>query len=156
MDCVNLRERFGRQYRVTYEESYYAERGDGARADDPALQIIRCERGHIYPWDASMLAASTDTRGSTARKLAALDFTTVHQDGDDGMTILFPVERFPEVAALMHPRRRRQVSEAERARLAAMGGKYAFRPAVQTRFDERPCTQAALVDSRAVQPAQTM
>jgi hypothetical protein len=27
MDCVNLRERFGRQYRVEYEESYYAERG---------------------------------------------------------------------------------------------------------------------------------
>jgi hypothetical protein len=147
MDFVNLRERFGRQYRVTMEESYYAERGNSARADDPALQIILCQRGHIYPFGPSTLAAATNARGATARRLAALDFATIHQDGDDGITILFPVGRMPEVAVLMKPRRRRHVSEAERARLAAMGAKYGFRSGTQARSDERPCVETVQGDS---------
>jgi hypothetical protein len=148
MDCVNLRELFGRQYRVTYEESYYAERGARAWADDPWLQVIPCRAGHIYPWGSAMLAASIDTRGSTARKLAALDFTTVHQDGSDGMTILFPVERFPQVAALMHPKRRRQMTEEQRQAAAERLAKYAFTPAVQRQETTQISTQGA----KAVKP----
>ena len=53
-------------------------------------------------------------------------FATLHQDGDDGLTVLFPVERFHEVATLMKPRRRRVLSDAERQRLREMGAKYAF------------------------------
>ena len=126
MDCVNLKERFGRKYRVTYEESYYAQYGPRAQTDDPWLQIIPCRRGHIFPWGDNILAASTNGRGPTAHKLAALDFTTISQDGDDGVTMLFPVERFPEVAELMKPRRRRQVSDQERQRLLEIGAKHAF------------------------------
>jgi len=50
MNCVNLRERFGRRYRVEYEESYYAQHGPRARIEDPWLQIIPCRAGHVYPW----------------------------------------------------------------------------------------------------------
>jgi len=131
MDCVNLRERFGGRYRVEYEESYFAQYGPRARVDDPWLQIIPCQRGHIYPWGPSTLAASTNNWGPTARKLAALDFTTVWQDGDDGMTILFPLERFPEVAALMRPKRRRQMTEEQRRAAVERLAKYAFTPARQ-------------------------
>ncbi len=56
--------------------------------------------------------------------MAALDFTTVHQGGDDGLTVLFPVEKVAAVAKIMRPRRRRQVSEAERERLAEMSEKF--------------------------------
>lgn len=128
MDCVNLRKRFGRQYRVTYEESYYTQYGPHARVDDPWLQIIPCERGHISPWGPSTLAASTNSPGPTARKLAALPGATLWQDGSDGVTILFPVEMFPEVAALMHPKRRRQrqMTEEQRQRLVEAGAKYRF------------------------------
>ena len=118
---------------MVYEESYCAERGDAARAEDPWLQIIPCRLGHIFPWGGSTLAASTNTRGGTARNLAPLDFTTVAQDGDDGLTVLFPVEKFAQVAELMKPRRRRQISETERARLADMGRKYGY----QARISER-------------------
>jgi hypothetical protein len=131
MDCVNLRERFGRRYRVEYEESYYAQHGPRARTDDPWLQIIPCQAGHIYPWGGSTLAASTNGRGPTANKLMALPGTTVHQDGSDGMTILFPVERFAEVAALMHPKRRRQMTAEQRQAAAERLAKYAFPPARQ-------------------------
>ena len=77
--CLNLRHQFGDRYRVEYEESYFADRGDGTRADDPWLQIIPCARGHIYQWDTVTLAAF-HPRGPTARKLGKLDFATIHQD----------------------------------------------------------------------------
>jgi hypothetical protein len=131
MNCVNLRERFGRRYRVEHEESYYAQYGPRARTDDPWLQIIPCRAGHIYPWGHSTLAASTDGLGPTARKLAALAFTTVHQDGSDGVTVLFPVERFPDVAALMHPKRRRRMTEEQREAAVERLAKYAFTAARQ-------------------------
>ena len=143
MDCVNLKERFGRQYRVVYEESYYADRGQGAHAADPWLQIIPCRLGHIFPHGGSLLAASTNTRGATARKLASLDFATVHQDGNDGLTVLFPVEKFAAVARLLHPRRRRQLTEAQKAAAVERLGKYAFKPAAKAPQNQRPCTQAA-------------
>ncbi len=56
--------------------------------------------------------------------MAALDLTTVHQGGDDGLKVLFPVEKFAAVAKIMRRRRRRQVSEAERERLAEMSEKF--------------------------------
>ena len=34
-DCVDLKEHFGHKYRVAYEESYAAERGERAFARDP-------------------------------------------------------------------------------------------------------------------------
>jgi hypothetical protein len=147
MECVNLRERFGRRYRIAYEESYHVQYGPHARVEDPWLQIIPCQRGHIYPWGSSTLAASTNGRGPTARKLAALPFATVHQDGDDGVTVLFPMERFPEVAELMHPKRRRQMTEEQRQaaakRLAVVGTKFRFRPGVQSDSEGQTSVAAA-------------
>ncbi len=35
MDCVNLKREFGREFRVQYEESYYAEYGTDARVEAP-------------------------------------------------------------------------------------------------------------------------
>jgi hypothetical protein len=134
MDCINLKERFGRRYRVQYEESFYAERGERARADDPWLQIIPCQRGHLYPWGPSTMAAATSTRGPTAHRLAAMPYTTIHQDGSDGITVLFPVAKLPEVAGIMGARRRRQprpLTDAQRAALAA----HAFRPRHATKCD---------------------
>lgn len=140
MECVNLKERFGKKYRVDYEESYYAERGDGARADDPWLQTILCQRGRVFPWGGDKLAASTNGRGPTATKLTGLHFVTVPQDGDDGVTVVFPVDKFAQIAKLMLPRRRRQVSDAERARLAAMGAGFRFSPGTQSSSSERQST----------------
>ena len=131
MDCVNLKERFGEQYRVVYEESYIAQYGHNTRTADPWLQIILCHHGHIFPHGGHILAASSCGRGPTARKLAALPGVTIHQDGSDGMTVLFPVERFNDVAVLMKPRRRRRMTEAQRAAATARLAKYAFTSAHQ-------------------------
>lgn len=77
------------------------------------------------------MAACTDKAGSTARRLKALPFAVVAQDGDDGANVVFPVDRFEEVAEIMRPRRRRRLSpearEAARVRLL----KYRFGAAAQ-------------------------
>ena len=124
MDCINLKDRFGGRYRVVYEESYFAEHGQTARADDPWLQVLLCQHGHIYPHGGELLAAATDKRGGIAKKLAALDCTTVVQDGSDGANVVFPVEHFDEVARIMKARKRRRLSPEHRRKLTEAAAKY--------------------------------
>ena len=56
MDCINLQERFGRQYRVTYEESNLAQHGLGrpatrSVADDHPMSIRgTCTRSAVTFW----------------------------------------------------------------------------------------------------------
>jgi hypothetical protein len=69
---VNLKARFGKRFRVDYEESYYAERGQGAKADDPWLQILLCQHGRIYLHGGELLGASTQKHGAVATTLARL------------------------------------------------------------------------------------
>ncbi|MFC1597104.1 hypothetical protein ACFL5Q_04080 [Planctomycetota bacterium] len=114
--CINLNQRFGDQYRVEYEESYYAERGENGRAEDPWLMILPCHHGHICPWGDTQLAACTRRPGQIVNRLKALQFTTVAQDSEDGANVLFDVKHFDQVAEIMRPRRRRRLSpEARRA-----------------------------------------
>jgi len=141
MDCINLKDRFGSRYRVVYEESYFAEHGQTARADDPWLQVLLCQHGHIYPHGGELLAAATDKRGGIAKKLAALDCTTVVQDGSDGINATFHVRDFERVAELMKPKRRRRLTVEQRRAAAERLAKYAFRPARQSDSGERQRTQ---------------
>lgn len=160
MDCIDLRQRFGKKYRVKYEESYYAERGDGARSDAPWLQIIPCQHGHIYPFGGEMLAASTDTRGPIAKRLVRLACTAVVQDGDDGVNASFHVDDFDQIAEIIKPRkrRRRSMSEEDKKRLAEMGRAALLKlhgKTSQSDPDGQICDVDMLVDSRAVPPVQT-
>jgi hypothetical protein len=151
MECVNRKERFGKSFRVAYDESYRAQRAPCGRGKDPWLQIIPCRHGHIFPHGGKLLATSTDRREATARKLVVLPGVTVHQDGSDGVTVLFPVDQFDAVAALLLPRRRRVVSEAERERLRTLGAKYRFQHGVQSDSETRPCVGTGLDDTQHVQ-----
>ena len=152
-ECVNLRERFGRQYRVVYEESYYAARTRNT-IDDPWLQIIPCRHGHVFPHGGTTLAAATNTRGGTARKLAALDFATVHQDGSDGVTVLFPVERFAEISEIMRPLRRRRLSPEARRLAGVRLARYQFGHVVESPQTIAVSTQGTQDGVLAVLPAR--
>ena len=140
--CINLKERFGRRYRVTYEESYRADRGDSARAADPWLMIVPCRYGHIFPHGGNMLAASVDGHPNVAGVLRRLPCCRVHQDGDFGeVTIVFDVGDFAKVARIIRPRRRRQVSAVERERLRGMG----FPKGAQANVDVQPTARGCEV-----------
>ena len=75
---------------MTYEESYFADRGDGARAEDPWLMIVPCRYGHVFPHGGNLLAASVDGHPNVAGVLRRLPCCRVHQDGDFGPGLHFP------------------------------------------------------------------
>jgi hypothetical protein len=149
-ECIDLADRFGRRYRVEYEESYFAQYGHRARVDDPWLRIIPCRAGHIFPWGKTTLAACTNTSGPTSRKLAALPCVALWQDGSDGLTVLFDVAHFPAVAKVMHPRRCRRPTPEQQERLVEAGTKYRFKHGAGARSEPRPGLQATLFDLEAV------
>ena len=136
---MNLKERYGKRYRVRHEKSYKAQYGPRAWTPDTWLQIIPCRHGHIYPHGGDVLAAATDKAGGMARRLKALDFATVHQDGTDGVTVLFPIERFDEVAEIMQPKRRRRLSPEARKAAGERLAKYRLEHAVGTRPEAQFC-----------------
>lgn len=151
LTCINLKERFGHRFKVVYEESYRADRGDGARAERPWLLIVPGRYGHIFPHGDNLLAASVDGYPKLAGKLRRLPCCRVHQDGEEGeLTVVFDVSDFAKVARIIRPRRRRQVSAQERDRLRGMG----FRKRAQTRVDvhhtPRPCVPTVEVNMGAV------
>ncbi len=142
--CIDLEQQFGHRFRVEYGPSYYAQYGERARVNDPWLKIIPCRNGHIYPHGGKLLAASTNNRGPVAKRLMALPCTTVWQDGDDGVTVLFDVADFDKVAALMHPRRRRTATPRMRAHLERIGRKTRFRHGVGSRGASPESTEISL------------
>lgn len=119
--CPDLKALAAGKYRVKREESYHAEHGERGRSADPWLWYIPCLHGHVFPFGPGLLGASTDRRGGIAWRLAALPGCRVHQDGDDGLTVVFPEAMFEAVASILKPRRRRRWSEAERAKRLASG-----------------------------------
>ena len=93
--------------------------------------VVLCQNGEIYPYDDDQLVASAKSRGTVAKQLQDLEFTTLHKDGADGMDVIFPVDRFEDIVPIMKPRKKRQVSEKERQRLAEIGAKHRFTGGVQ-------------------------
>lgn len=114
MGCLNLKEQFGQRFKIEYAESYHADCGVRARLENPWLMILYCRNGHICPWGGSTLAACTKGNGPVANRLRKLPCTTVAQDGDDGVNALFDVADFDKVAAIMHPKRRKRLSESQK------------------------------------------
>jgi hypothetical protein len=50
----------------------------------------------------------------------------MHHSGDREKTFLFPLERFPEVAAIVKPKRRRVLMEKQRCRLISLGQRHRY------------------------------
>jgi hypothetical protein len=136
---IDLHERFGSRYRVEFEESYYAEHGPHATVNDPWLQIIPGRLGHIYPFGGELMAASTDSRGPIAKRLAVLPFCQVYQDGDDGVTVVFHVKHLREVAKVIRARTTRKLSPEAKQRLLDAGAKNRFR---ENRPEQVPVPEA--------------
>ncbi|HUY32954.1 MAG TPA: hypothetical protein VMV69_09245 [Pirellulales bacterium] len=145
MYCVNLRQRFGTQYRIGRDEAYLAEYGRQACRADPWLDVVLCQRGEIYSHGGTMLAAATRGRGPTAQRLMALPCCQVWQDADDGVTVLFDVADFNQVATLMLPRKKRRWTAEQRAKMMAAGTLFGVLPRYGARSDDQICEVAPQV-----------
>lgn len=80
------------------------------------LRLMPCRRGgpeaHMYEHGPGVLAFTGSARGMRAR-LLDLDGVRPHQTGDLEFTVVFQAERFPEVAAIVVPRRKRPPGSIE-------------------------------------------
>jgi len=128
--CLNLRELFGKRFRVMYEESYHAQYGPGARREDPHLMILLCRYGHLFAWQGNELAASVDGHPNVAD--------------------------FAKVARIMRPRRRRQVSQAQRDRLRAMGFQKGRQDHAHVQPTAQGCVPGAQEDLEPVRPQRSL
>jgi hypothetical protein len=124
--CIDLEKRFGSVYRVAYED------GKRHRTRDPWRLILLCRHGHIYPHGGDRLGASTRCRGAIAGRLVALSCVRVAQDGTDGINLVFHVDDFPTVAAILKPRRRRKLTARQVAERTERLRKYRFPAARQS------------------------
>ncbi len=145
--CINLREKYGDQFKVEFEESREAEHGENARTADPRLMVLLCNNGHIAPWGGSLLAACTDRPGPVATKLQRLPFVDLEksQIGDDGINAVFDVEHFETVVKIMQPRKRRRQSPEQRA--ASAERLRQFHPAKGERVQDVVARNAGAVHS---------
>lgn len=125
MNCINLQERFGQRYRVAFDPAYDPAHRPKDKLD-PWYMVILCERGVIYPYGRSRLAAEVAGRPVTANRLRRLACTTTIQEGDHFLAVTFDVSDFGTVAAFLKPRRRCQVSQAERERLKGLSAEHGF------------------------------
>jgi hypothetical protein len=109
---------FGKKYKIILEEAYYAERPEFRKQEKVWHMLIPCKYGTIGPWGTDTLVASTFRVGNVSAKLRKLPNVKVAQDGSDGINAVFSVSMFDQVAKIMHPKRKMQLSEAERQRRA--------------------------------------
>jgi|SRR5262245_13314098 len=127
MKCVNLAEKFGDRYGVTWDPAYDPVHLPHGKSD-PWYMQIPCERGIIYPHGGDLLAVEVDFRPQTAKKLEAVPGVERYQDGDHEKTYLFPVAIFDQVAAIVRPRKRRRRPASAAAHLV----RFRFGHAVQS------------------------
>lgn len=88
--CINLQDRFGRRYRVSWEADG-ATRYHWPEVYRPWLLEIRCRYGLIYPFGAEILQAMTD-RPRFGAKLRALPCIQSAR-GDAETVVTFHVDR---------------------------------------------------------------
>jgi len=124
LDCIDLRTIAGNRYRLAHDH-----KPDVRATDDPWLLTIPAQFGHFYPHSAELIGFATNSRGPMARKLAALSFVTITQEGSDGYNLTFPAERFAEVALIARPKRRRQLTPEQRQAAIDRLADFRFSPA---------------------------
>jgi hypothetical protein len=117
MDCINLMDRFGSEYRIEFDPAFDPKHKQRENLD-AWMMTLPCRFGVIYPWGGDRLSVEVDYHLRIAKRLAALPGVTLTQDGDEEKTFTFPVSIFDEVAKIVQPRRRRHLSDEQKAKAA--------------------------------------
>jgi hypothetical protein len=150
--CLNLRELFGARFLIRHDEAYRGGR------EDAWLLVVPCtgRRGHFFPFGGRRIGVSSDRPGVT-RKLKALGYCTLVQDGTDGALFHFDVDHFEQIASIMKPKRRRRMSAAQRAegteRLKKVNAKRTAVKAPNVAGEERTVAKQPAAPRPSRQPA---
>ena len=96
--------------------------------DAPWELILAGWAGLVAPYGGEFLLACTRRRDTTDRVLAAAPGAVITQDGGDGQNVKFHARDLDLVAPTLRLRRRRQVSEEQRAAAIERLKPFAFTP----------------------------
>jgi hypothetical protein len=107
---LDLKPLAGDRYRITLDPSAEGE----PRSQRPWYYRIPCRYGFISVWGCDTLAAYTDRRMVIAR-LINLDGVRVVQRGDQEVRVLLSPDRLDAIAEPLQARRRRRLSDTQRA-----------------------------------------
>jgi hypothetical protein len=124
-ECVNLLEMFGDRFRVSFDPAYDPDHVPRTKLDPWMMQLL-CERGVIYPYGGDRLAVEIDSRPQTAKAVGAIPGVVLYQDGSTEKTFLFPLSLFDQVAGIVRPRKRRRLSDEQRAAFVSSGSATRF------------------------------
>lgn len=119
MQCVNLKNRFGKKYKIKVAKEY-------SKLDSWNFEIP-CKYGYIYPYSSTHLGFASATSGGIANKVAKLECTQVIADGDDGKNIIFHINDCKEVFKLVKPKTKRVLSKEQREANIKRLAKYSFK-----------------------------
>ena len=91
------------------------------------LWQIPCKKatgGHIYTHSHTHLGYQSELNGGHGKlktKLRKIKWVELVQEGDGEFAVIFPVEKLDEIADAVQARRRKVLSDKERARVAKLG-----------------------------------
>jgi hypothetical protein len=122
---VNLRETFGRQYKIGLDPA-----ADSWR--DPWYHTIPTRTGEVYVHGEQHAGVEVRRGCHAVARLREMGFQ-VHQEGDDLTTFLVPWDRLAEILPLLNPWRRRQLSPERRQKLVEAGAPHRLRPGAGAR-----------------------
>jgi hypothetical protein len=122
---IDLKATYGDRYRIELDES--ANLGGISRDEMPWYYRVACQHGHVYLHGENTLGAFSGGL-IVGKRLLALPGVTPHQRGDLEVSVTFPPDLFPEVAALLKPLKRRRLSDEHKARLMESNTTHRFRP----------------------------
>jgi hypothetical protein len=134
MKCVNLKERFGHRYRITFDPAYNPKHVPRDKLD-AWMMLIPCRRGVIYLYGGDRLAIEVEGRAPTRNLLHGLGCTTTCQEGDNFLSVTFDVSDFDDVARVVQPRKRRRLTEQQKQEAVERLAGYQF--GSQSRTSER-------------------
>jgi hypothetical protein len=120
MTPIDLQAIAGDRYRLTLDESASLPSTDPTAETKMWCRRIPCKHGHIGVYsDQEFFTYCSGRRLFTA--LLEIPSTRARQRGDTELTVSFGPGHLEQVATLLRARRKRQVSETERQRLATIG-----------------------------------
>ena len=123
--CINLEERFGKQYRICWEADGVT-KAQWPKEDWPWLMELRCKYGLVYPWGGEILQAMSP-HPRIGAQLRRLPFV-LHAQGDEETVVRFHIDHIEQVFRLLKPYRRRNLAAAELERLKRIGARTRLGP----------------------------
>ena len=150
-ECINVRKRFGKRYRIAFDPCYSSFNVPKDKLD-PWYMVIPCKYGGLFAWSDTRLVADVTGHPRIASKLLKFDCVEVEHRGDpENLTVHFDVKDFDQVAAVMKPKKRKRLSEERRRKLAEAGAKYRFPRGAQGQYSDQECDPSGRDDVELIE-----